>query len=147
MDFALRSLDAAWVCPQPDPVKEHLNWIKRMLGAVGNDSPEEENADVLRRMANDGDDLTKARHLDFHHLFASEEDALTFEEVARNQGYWADHDFLNETNAWLTAVHVRMVPTLEEITAMELSLDEIARSFGGEPDGWGCMEVDRANAR
>ena len=33
-----------------------------MLGADGNDSPEEENADVLRRMANDGDDLTKARH-------------------------------------------------------------------------------------
>jgi hypothetical protein len=34
-----------------------------------------------------------------------------------------------------------MVPSLEEITAMELALDEIARSFGGEADGWGCMEV------
>ena len=144
---ALGSLDGTRVCPQLESVKEHLNWIKRMLGADGNESSEEENAEVLRRMADDGDDLTQARHIDFHHLFALEEDALTFKEIARNQGHWADHDFWNEPNAWLTTVHVRMVPTVEEITAMELTLDEIARSFGGEPDGWGCMEVDGTKAR
>ena len=44
-------------------------------------------------------------------------------------------------------MHGRMVPTLDELTAMELKLDEIAPSFGGKPDGWGCMEVDGANAR
>ena len=137
------SLDGVWVCPQPDPVKEHLNWIKRMLGREMGGSPEEENTDVLRRMAGDGDDLTKARHIDFHHQFAREEDALAFQETARNQGYRADHDFWNETNMWLTTVHIRMVPTLEEITAMEITLEGIARSLGGEPDGWGCMEVDR----
>jgi hypothetical protein len=95
----------------------------------------------LRRMAADGDDLTKPRYIDFHHLFAREEDAVAFEEAARDEGYRADHDFWNEPNAWLTTVHIRMVPTLEEITAMELALNEIARSFGGQPDGWGCMEV------
>lgn len=137
----LRSLDGARVCPQLDPVKEHLEWIKRMLGADGNDSPVEENADVLRRMAGDGDDLTKPRHIDFHHLFAREEDAFEFQQAARNQGHWSDHDFWAEQNAWLTTVHIRMVPTLEEITAMELALNGIARSFNGEPDGWGCMVV------
>ena len=128
-------------------MKKHLNWIKQMLGADGNDSPEEENADVLRRMARDGDDLTQARHIDFHHQFAREEDAVAFQEAARNEGYRTDHDFWNEPNAWLTTVHVRMVPTLEDITAMELTLDGIARTFGGEPDGWGCMEVDGTRAR
>lgn len=118
-----------------------------MLGAAGHESPEEENADVLRRMAADGDDLTKARHIDFHHLFAREEDAMTFQDAARNEGYRADHDFWSERDAWLTTVHVRMVPTLEEITAMELALDGIARSFDGEPDGWGCMEVDASQGR
>ncbi len=145
--YTPRSLDVAWVCPQLDPVKEHLNWIKRMLGADGNESPKEENADVLRRMAGDGDNLTKIRYIDFHHLFAREEDAVAFEETARNEGYRADHDFWSEQNAWLTTVHIRMVPTLDEITAMELALDGIARSFKGEPDGWGCMEVDETQAR
>lgn len=137
----VRNLDVAWVCPQFAPVKEHLNWIKRMLGVDGNESPEEANADVLRRMAADGDDLTMARHIDFHHLFASEEDAVAFQEANRNEGYQADHDFWAEQNAWLTAVHIRMVPTFEEIMAMELALNEIARSFNGKPDGWGCMEM------
>lgn len=112
-----------------------------MLGADGNDSPEEENADVLRRMKEDGDDLTKARDIDFHHLFTSETDAAAFEGAVRNQGYQADRDYWNELHEWLTTVHVRMVPTLDEITAKELELNGIARSFAGEPDGWGCMEV------
>ena len=136
-----RCLDGVWVCPQLDPVKEHLDWIKRMLGADGNDSPEEENADVLRRMKEDGDDLTKARTIDFHHLFTSEEDAAAFEETVRNQGFQADRDYWSESHAWLTTVHIRMVPTLDEITARESELNEIAREFDGEPDGWGCMEV------
>ena len=70
-----------------------------------------------------------------------------FHDAARNEGYRADYDFWAEQNAWLTTVHIRMVPTLEEITAMELTLGGIARSFGGEPDGWGCMEVDGTPAR
>ena len=112
-----------------------------MLGGNDNGSPKEENAEVLQRMAADGDDLTQARHIDFHHLFAREEDALAFQESARSKGYRAEHDYWNEQNEWLTTVHIRMVPTLEEIADMELALDQIARSFHGEPDGWGCMEV------
>lgn len=112
-----------------------------MLGADGNDSPGEENAGILQRMIRDGDDLTKAREIDFHHLFASETDAVAFEEFVRNQGYQVDRDYWSELQAWLTTVHIRMVPTLDEITARESELNEIARSFAGEPDGWGCMEV------
>jgi len=125
-------------------VKEHLNWIKRILGADGNGPSKEENADVLRRMSDDGDDLIQARHIDFHHQFAREPDAVAFEEAVRNEGYRADHDFWDEPNTWLTTIRVRMVPTLDEITATELTLNEIARSFDGEPDGWGCMEVEGA---
>ena len=118
-----------------------------MLGADRSESPAEESADVLRRMAEDGDDLTKARQIDFHHQFGREESALAFQETVRNRGYRTDHHFWNESNGWLTTVHIRMVPTVEEITAMELALDEIARSFEGEPDGWGCMEQDDTLAR
>ena len=123
-------------------VKTNLTWIKRMLGLDGPEASAEENADVLLRMMEDGDDLTKPRDLDFHHLFSSMADAIAFLAAAREQGYTkADHDFWSERDAWLTAVHVRMVPALPEIAATELALNEIAASFNGEPDGWGCMEV------
>ncbi len=118
-----------------------------MLGADGHETPEEENADILRRMAADGDDLTKARHIDFHHRFAREEDAVAFQEATRNLGHRADHDFWAEQSAWLTTVHIRMLPTLEEITAMEFALNGIARSLNGQADGWGCMEVEATPAR
>jgi len=129
-------------------VKEHLNWIKRMLGADRPDSPEEENANVLKRMAEDGDDLTKARDIDFNHLFVSEKDAATFEAAVREQGYpKVVRDFWPEQNAWLTAVYVRMVPDLDEITAIEKTLDEIAIPLYGKPDGWGCMEEVKGGSR
>jgi hypothetical protein len=113
-----------------------------MLGFDGPEASEEENADVLLRMTEDGDDLTQPRDIDFHHLFTSMADAVAFLAAIREKGYTkVEHDFWNERNAWLTAVHVRMVPALDEITATELALNEIAVSFDGEPDGWGCMEV------
>ena len=119
-----------------------------MLGADRPDSPEEENANVLKRMAEDGDDLTKARDIDFNHLFVSEKDAATFEAAVREQGYpKVVRDFWPEQNAWLTAVYVRMVPDLDEITAIEKTLDEIAIPLYGKPDGWGCMEEVKGGSR
>ena len=113
-----------------------------MLGLDGPEASQEENADVLLRMLEDGDDLTKPRDLDFHHIFTSMAEAVAFLAAVREKGYSkADHDFWSERNVWLTAVHVHMVPDLAEITATELALNEIALSHGGEPDGWGCMEV------
>ncbi len=128
-------------------MKKHLNWLKRILDPDGPDIPAEENAGVLLRMAEAGDKLTAPHDLDFHHLFARAEDAVAFLESVRAQGYSkADHDFCQEENAWLTAVHVRMVPVLDEISAIELSLDAIAARFDGRADGWGCMEiVERAS--
>lgn len=113
-----------------------------MLGLDDSESRGEENADVLLRMAADGDDLTKPRVIDFHHLFSSAADAMTFVEAVRGKGYAkVDHDFWEEQNAWLTAVHIKMAPSLKEITATEHELNEIAESLDGKPDGWGCMEV------
>lgn len=119
-------------------MKTHQSWIKRILGADG----AEDNASVLRRMKDDGDDLTKARDIEFNHLFDREADAIAFENAVRSGGYSkVDHDFWREVGAWLTAVRVRMVPDLDGITLNERVLNEMARDFDGKPDGWGCMEV------
>lgn len=44
--------------------------------------PDDENGDVLRRMLDDGDDLTLARPIDFFHVFAEESDAQDFAAAA-----------------------------------------------------------------
>ncbi|HEX7261272.1 MAG TPA: ribonuclease E inhibitor RraB [Luteolibacter sp.] len=121
-------------------MKTHPNWIKRILGA----DETEGNADVLRRMRDDGDDLTEARDIEFNHLFDREADAIAFENAVRGEGYSkVDHDFWHEVDAWLTSVSIRMVPELAGITANESSLNEIALNLNGWPDGWGCMEFIR----
>ena len=136
------SLDRAADCQHFYMVKEHLNWIKRMLGVDDIDSPEEANTDVLKRMVHDGDDLTKPRDMDFNHLFANETDAVAFEQAAREAGYHkVTRDFWPEAGRWLTSVTIRMVPDLGKITSVEQILNEIAAPLEGKPDGWGCMEV------
>lgn len=122
-------------------VKTQSNWIKRALG-VEEPSLEEVNSDLIQRMRDDGDPLIKPRDIDFNHYFAEEDFALAFEQDVRAAGYSRiDHDFWNEWDAWITTVHVSMVPEVEKITAIELELDDIAARYGGKSDGWGCMEV------
>ncbi len=109
---------------------------------LGTEGIAEENADVLRRMTEDGDDLTQSRDIDFNHLFAREEDAIAFQEMVRGNGYSeVMRDFWPEESSWLTTVAIRMVPELEAITATELALNEIALPLDGRPDGWGCVEL------
>lgn len=123
-------------------MKEQFSWIKRILGTEG---AKEENAEVLRRMIADGDDLTVLRDIDFHHLFLEEADSIAFKHTAREAGYpMVDHDFWPEMERWLTAVHVPMLPDLEKITRTELALNALAAPLNGEPDGWGCVEVEKA---
>ena len=113
-----------------------------MLGTGGADSSGNENAEVLAKMAADGDDLSKSRDIDFTHLFSSEENAVAFVAEATAKGYSrCMHEFWKERLAWLTSIQVRMIPSLEEISATETELNEIAEGFDGRPDGWGCMEV------
>lgn len=128
-------------------MKQHLSWIKRMLGADGPGSPEEENAEVLKRMAADGDSLTNTRDIEFNHLFVREDSAVAFLNAAKEQGYLrGTHEFWKEQVAWLTSIRIRMVPTLEGITEIELNLAGIASGFEGRSDGWGCMEVIKPGA-
>lgn len=135
-----RSLDGTSDSPQFRGMKDHLGWIKDMLGATG--SPEEENAALLRRMAEDGDDLGVSRDIDFNHVFPTEALAIAFENEVRARGYQnCDRDFSVEQEGWLTSVTVRMTPDLAGITATELALNDIAMPLEGKSDGWGCMEM------
>ncbi|MBI2512525.1 MAG: ribonuclease E inhibitor RraB [Opitutae bacterium] len=106
------------------------------------DIPDDENGAVLRRMLENGDDLTKPRMVDFNHVFKDEKDARLFSDAVKEMRIgepevaWEEED-----HQWNVIVCIFMKPEHAPITSIEKRLDTIASDFHGHADGWGCMEV------
>jgi hypothetical protein len=105
--------------------------------------PEDENGEVLRRMFEHGDDLSKPRIVDFCFAFAGRSRALEFAAIVEERDLEVCISFYEERDGWQVIVKRYMLPTHADITSLELSLTKRAVSVGGEADGWGCMQVDR----
>jgi len=108
---------------------------------VPDDFPDDENGDVLRRLQRDGDDLTQARSIDFTVVFQNEEAAERFAEHFRRLGCEVSCE---ETHSvpelpWDVVIARELVPSYAGITAFENELQEVASTFGGRNDGWGCF--------
>jgi len=104
--------------------------------------PDDENGDVLRQMQANGDDLSKARGIDFTVVFPREESANEFQEYFSALGYTTtlENTACVEDMPWDVVVVKEMVPTHSAITSFELELEEIALPLDGRNDGWGCFE-------
>lgn len=106
--------------------------------------PDDENGEVLWRMHENGDNLSKPREIDFSVIFPTEEAAPQFAvHLLRNDqkvsfSEYEEHDEL----PWQVQVHPFMEPTHENITGFEDHLGEDAAEFGGRNDGWGSMTQD-----
>lgn len=106
--------------------------------------PDDDNGDVLWDMANDGDNLSVPREVDFSVVFPTEEAALKFAvHLLRNDqkvSFSAYEE--NEEMPWQVQAHPVMEPTYENITGYEVQLGEDAAQFGGRNDGWGSMQQE-----
>jgi hypothetical protein len=107
--------------------------------------PEDENGDVLRRMVEHGDDLSKARNIEFQHVFPTKSGALAFLGEVSGEGLYVTISWYADERCWNVQVARHMLPGHCEITAMETSLEQAARRHGGNADGWGCLKVDRVD--
>ena len=104
--------------------------------------PNDENGDILRKMIGRGDDLSKSRKIDFYFAFPEEHQARNFaQQVRLTSGLACEAARYEERDMWEATVTGDMVPSHREITEFENSLDQIAQSYGGEADGWGCFIV------
>lgn len=116
------------------------------------DFPADENGNVLRLMAAHGDDLTRARVVDFGHLLPDEASARRMAAAAEQLGFAVQVERIEDdddepvavqlSGAWDVTCSQEMVPTHPGITSTERQLDALARSFGGRADGWGCETFD-----
>jgi Regulator of ribonuclease activity B len=103
--------------------------------------PDDDNGDVLRRMEGHGDDLTKARNIDFSVVFRVESSAEGFAEHFRALGFTASVYFAEEMKEfpWNVNVGNHMTPLHQEISDFESLLQGVAETLGGHNDGWGCF--------
>lgn len=111
--------------------------------------PEDVDGDVLRMIAEDGNDMTKPMEVDFHVATATEESAEKVAEAADKLGYETFIDFddgedeedLDEevTEPWTCTCRKTMLLEYDAIMAAQAELDEIARPLGGYSDGWGTF--------
>ncbi len=104
-----------------------------------------DNAAVLARMAEDGDDLTQPREIEFAHRFGDRRAAEAFCTWAIQQGYAATVEGREDASTDVIVRH-RMAPHLQHLTDLERTLAAAARDHEGEPDGWGCFTVPKLHS-
>jgi hypothetical protein len=111
------------------------------------DDLNEANRDVILRLIADGDDLSKARDIDFTVVFPNGAAAEEFASKLRQEGYAAsvDESDTAEGLPWDVVVVKHMLPICEAITEFQLSLQAEALSLGGRNDGWGCFAQKPSN--
>jgi hypothetical protein len=107
--------------------------------------PDDENGDVLRRMADSDFPFEQPHDVDFYAVFPSHDDANL---VARQ--LIGGHDAGERLAAVKTAPHHRagtelkvvktMLVTHENVTAFETRLADLCRTHGGKLDGWGVLQ-------
>ncbi|WP_109127374.1 ribonuclease E inhibitor RraB [Dyella sp. C11] len=102
--------------------------------------PDDENGQVLRQMAEQGDDLSVPREIDFAVIFPTEEAALKFALRLLKNGQKVSFSEYEENDElpWQVLAHPFMVPTHENISGYEDLLAQEAATLDGRSDGWGC---------
>ena len=105
------------------------------------DARDADNLEVLERLNENGDDVSKERPVDFFAVFELPAGAEVFcVEVARMGGGASVNK--REDGRWDGTATFHMIPTVEAIGNRERELEELAEALGGELDGWGCCSVE-----
>lgn len=103
--------------------------------------PNDATGDALRRLEAEGDNLSRARDIEFTIVFPDSSKAEEFAAHFRKMGYRARvrHAKVKEKHPWDVIVVKHMIPSHSGISEFERELQEIAATLGGYNDGWGCF--------
>lgn len=105
--------------------------------------PEDENGDVLFRMARSGDDLCIARAIKFSVAFPGASARRAFLASLEEEGLTGKLEDGGH-QPWEVTVTEVMLPTHANITTFERRLELLAIPLEGRNDGWGCFQQPRA---
>ncbi|WOH37140.1 ribonuclease E inhibitor RraB [Thalassotalea fonticola] len=106
--------------------------------------PNDENGIVLAEMQDAGIDLSKLLTVEFFQLFEHEKDAKDMAKFISNSDMNATVNVHPDQtpNVWDVDCKVEMIPSYENIVAMEEKFEQLAQKFNGFNDGWGVQQDD-----
>lgn len=116
---------------------------------MADDYPDDLDGEVLRAIAEDGNNMTVPMDVDFHVAAPTQEAAEKIADVAEKLDYETDIDFDDgsedledeeeNTEPWTCTCRKTMLLQYDGIMGAQAELDEIARPLGGYADGWGTF--------
>ena len=120
-----------------------LRWLLGLTGLavtkpISNQSIKDANRDTLKRMANAGMDLSAVHSIDFWHRFKTRDDANRMRRQAQAKSFNVISIESNDASfGYDVQIQVALVPTLNEVTATEITLANLAEQCNGHANGWG----------
>lgn len=107
---------------------------------MAHEYPDDSDGDALRRVMNDGSDMSKPMFIGFQVAVPDETAAKALAEVAYKLGYRVSvYDSEECRLPWTCECSTRMLATYEGVLAVQAELADISKQFGGFPDGWGTF--------
>lgn len=103
---------------------------------------EQQDAQVIENLRQNGDDATKVHDIDFYLVFTRQSDATATAEEVRLLGY--EVVGVNQTSSakqWEVHAKRKMVPELGAMQATTRALQALAEAHGGYYDGWGTNVI------
>ena len=99
--------------------------------------PDDDDGDALRRVAQDGSDMSKPMRIDFAVLAPDTAAAEAIANAAANLGFEARIDRDSESGRCTCYCSREMLATYDAIVEAQRELDTISKPAGGHSDGWG----------
>ena len=121
------------------------------------EQPQDIDGEVIRFIAEDGNDLSKPMEVDFHVAAPTEDTAEKIADEAEKLGYavWVEFDDGSEeeleepvTEPWTCTCQKKMLLEYDAVIQAQKELDDLAKPHGGYSDGWGTMgNADRGEEK
>ena len=103
------------------------------------DLPDDADGDAIRRVIEDGADLTKPMEIDFAVAFPTRDAGTRFQRALGDKGFRTSLEHDEGGTTWTCYCAKTMMLTYGSVTGVQGELDEIAKAFGGQIDGWGTF--------
>jgi len=101
--------------------------------------PNDADGDALRRVANDGADMSRPMSIDFMVAVPDEKSGHAIAERARESGFTTSLTRDEESGEWTCYCTKVMLATYEGVTEAQRQLDRLAEPSRGYCDGWGTF--------
>lgn len=101
--------------------------------------PNDADGDVLRRLVEHGNDLSKFMVIDFHIVVPDQDAGLALGEEVKQAGYKPELFYDEEADEITLQASKLMLPDHPALIDAQVELGQMALPHGGTIDGWGTM--------